>query len=147
MVMVAMISDMFDSVQCTGLGMFVLFRQFDVGQSGGCLVWLSVRLEAVSPAELTAPADSGGDECWSLAVTVGVRGAVRRDVRQHGVQGGQSVRRNNSGVSGSSFQLQVGPGPLQVTLEARVTHVVHQVIEERVEGWILRVRRWKIVSN
>ena len=122
--------------------MFVLFRlKLHVGQPGGCLVGLSVRLEAVSPTELAAPGYSGRHEGWRLAVTVGVRGTVGRNVRQHGVQGGQSVRRNTSRVLTTSFQLQV-------TVEARVTDVVHHVvIEERVERWVLRVRRRQIISN
>ena len=142
-----MICLMFDWSSC--LFMFVMFRlKLDIGQSGGCQVRLTVRLCAVSPPELTAPGYSGRHEGWRLAVTLGVRGTVGRNVRQHGVQGGQSLRRNTSRVLTTSFQLQVGPGPVQVTVEARVTDVVHHVvIEERVERWVLRVRRWQIVSN
>ena len=62
--------------------LLLLFRlKFDVCQPGSCLVLLGVRLEAVSPPELTAPGYPGRHETWRLTVAVRVRGAVRRNVR------------------------------------------------------------------
>ena len=73
---------------------------------------------------------------------MGVRGTVRGDVGQDGVEGGESVRGDTSRVV-PAIQLQVG-----VTVEARVTDVVDQVVvEERVERRILGVRRWQVLPN
>ena len=77
---------------------------------------------------------------------MGVRGAVRGNVRQDGVEGSYTAR------IVAAIHLQVGvlwrPPDIRVTLEARVTDVVDQVVvEERIERRIFRVGRWQVLPN